>query len=71
MEARLAHLDQKVRRLQAARPQAPATLDSLRAWLRVETTYTSNAIAGNVLTRQETTVVLEGWAIGGKPLRTI
>ncbi|MCY0878244.1 MAG: Fic family protein [Firmicutes bacterium] len=68
MEA-LQRLDQKVRRIHAARPLPPATLASLRAWLRVETTYTSNAIEGNVLTRQETTVVLEGLTIGGKPLR--
>ncbi|PSR20716.1 MAG: hypothetical protein C7B45_13585 [Sulfobacillus acidophilus] len=69
MEDLLARLDLKVRRIHAARPLPPATLDSLRAWLRVETTYTSNAIEGNVLTRQETTVVLEGLTIGGKPLR--
>jgi len=65
----LQRLDPKVRRIHDERPLPAATLESLRAWLRVETTYTSNAIEGNVLTRQETTVVLEGLTIGGKPLR--
>jgi Fic family protein len=47
----------------------PDSLRSLRDWLRVEATYTSNAIEGNSLSRQETTVVLEGMTIGGKSLR--
>ena len=65
----LARLDRKVRTLNAARPLPADSLRSLRDWLRVEITYTSNAIEGNSLTRQETTVVLEGMTIGGKPLR--
>jgi hypothetical protein len=65
----LQRLNQKVRRINAARPLPPVTLPSLRAWLRVETTYTSNALEGNVLTRPETTLVLDGLTIGGKPLR--
>lgn len=69
MEDLWGRLDQKVGRLNAARPLPPETIESLRAWLRVETTYTSNAIEGNALTRQETTVVLEGLTIGGKSLR--
>jgi Fic family protein len=39
-------------------------------WFTVELTYTSNAIEGNTLTRQETALILEkGIAAGGKSLR--
>lgn len=65
----LEELDRKKWTLDRRRPLPPATLESLRAWLRVETTYTSNAIEGNRLDRAETTVVLEGLTVGGKRLR--
>jgi len=65
----LAGLDGKKLALDARRPLPAATVASLRAWLRVETTYTSNAIEGNRLDRAETTVVLEGLTVAGKPLR--
>jgi len=65
----LSRLDRKVHALNSARPLPPASLQSLREWLRVEATYTSNAIEGNSLSRHETTVVLEGMTIGGKSLR--
>ncbi len=68
-EELLSRLDQKVLTLNTARPLPPASLQSLRDWLRVEATYTSNAIEGNALSRHETTVVLEGMTIGGKSLR--
>ena len=68
-EELLCRLDRKVQALNSARPLPPAALRSLRDWLRVEVTYTSNAIEGNLLSRHETTVVLEGMTIGGKPLR--
>ncbi len=65
----LARLDRNKQRLDAMRPLPPESLASFRDWLRVEVTYTSNAIEGNSLTRQETGLVLEGLTIGGKPLR--
>lgn len=68
-EELLSRLDQKALTLNTARPLPPASLQSLRDWLRVEVTYTSNAIEGNALSRHETTVVLEGMTIGGKSLR--
>lgn len=69
IEELLTRLDRKVRAINSARSSPPALLRSLRDWLRVETTYTSNAIEGNLLIRQETAIVLEGMTIGGKALR--
>ena len=42
---------------------------NLEDWSRVDLTYTSNAIEGNTLTRQETALVVEkGLTVGGKTL---
>lgn len=50
----------------------PNLLFNLGEWLRMELTYTSNAIEGNTLTRQETKLVVEeGLSIGGKTVREI
>lgn len=47
-----------------------ALVQNLDAWFRVELTYTSNAIEGNTLTRQETALVVEkGLTVGGKSLK--
>src|SRR5579885_1994073 len=63
-------LDPKKKRLDALRPLKPALLRNLEEWFRVELTYTSNAIEGNTLTRQETAIVLEkGITVGGRTLR--
>ncbi len=63
-------LTQKHKNLMAARPLPPEVTRNLDAWLRVELTYTSNAIEGNTLSRAETAVVLEkGLTISGKPLK--
>ncbi len=57
-------------RLIANSDQASAVLKNLEDWFRIELTYTSNAIEGNTLTRQETAIVLlEGLTVGGKALR--
>lgn len=40
-------------------PLDPALQKNLDAWYAVELTYTSNAIEGNTLTRQETALVIE------------
>lgn len=51
------------------RPLDPQFLKSLENWFRIELTYTSNAIEGNTLTRQETALVVEkGLTVGGKSL---
>lgn len=46
--------------------------NNLNDWFRIELTYTSNAIEGNTLTRQETALIIEkGLSIGGKTLKEI
>lgn len=48
----------------------PALVSNLEDWFRIELTYTSNAIEGNTLTRQETALVVEkGLTVGGKSLQ--
>jgi len=47
-----------------------ALVSNLEEWFRIELTYTSNAIEGNTLTRQETALVVEkGITVGGKSLK--
>ncbi len=63
-------LTQKKRKLDALRPLPRELVRNLEDWFRVELTYTSNAIEGNTLTRQETAVVIEkGLTVGGKSLK--
>lgn len=51
------------------RPLDPDFVRNLEDWFRIELTYTSNAIEGNTLTRQETALVVEkGLTVGGKSL---
>ncbi len=60
----------KKERLDVLRPLSQEALAQLEAWYDVELTYTSNAIEGNTLTRQETALVLEkGLTVRGKPLK--
>lgn len=60
---------QKKKLLDTFRPLAFELVSNLEGWLRVELTYTSNAIEGNTLSRLETSVILEkGITIGGKTL---
>ena len=60
----------KKQKLDGLRPLPSETLARLDAWYDVELTYTSNAIEGNTLTRQETAIVLEkGITVRGKPLK--
>lgn len=66
----LVHLTELKAQLDALRPFPPALLDNLEKWFEVELTYSSNAIEGNTLTRQETALVIEkGITVGGKPLK--
>lgn len=63
-------LTEKKKRLDEARPLPPEAIRNLAEWYRVELTYTSNAIEGNTLSRQETALVVEkGITVGGKSLR--
>ena len=63
------NLTQKKSRLDSYRPLDPALVENLEQWFVIELTYSSNAIEGNTLTRQETTVVVEkGLTVSGKSL---
>lgn len=63
-------IDFKKQQLDKKRPLPPNLVENLDKWFSLELTYTSNALEGNTLTRQETAVVLEkGITIGRKTLR--
>ncbi len=60
----------KKRKLDKNLPLREELLRNLDEWFRIELTYTSNAIEGNTLTRQETALVVEkGITVGGKSLK--
>ena len=62
-------LTKKKLELDKLHPIDKALEHNLYEWFRVELTYSSNAIEGNTLTRQETALVIEkGIAVGGKSL---
>ncbi len=62
-------LTKKKALLDSYRPLPPELVRNLEQWFTVELTYTSNAIEGNTLTRQETAVVVEkGLTVSGKSL---
>lgn len=64
-----ATLTEKKHELDTYRPLPPELVTNLDDWFRVELTYTSNAIEGNTLTRQETALVVEkGLTVKGKSL---
>ena len=72
MEDKLAILTEKKRKLDLLKALPKEALDNLEGWLKVELTYSSNAIEGNTLSRIETAEVIEkGTAavISGKPLK--
>lgn len=72
MDDLLKRLTEKKTRLDKLRPLPKELERSLDDWLRVELTYSSNAIEGNTLTRIETAEVLErgiAAVIKGKPLK--
>ncbi len=66
---RFDRVDQRKQQLDELRPLPPATARTLHEALVLEWTYHSNAIEGNTLTLNETKVVFEGIAVGGKTLR--
>ncbi|MEK7079601.1 MAG: Fic family protein [Patescibacteria group bacterium] len=57
----------KKKRLDAYKPFPKVMGKNMREWYKIELTYTSNAIEGNTLTRQETAQVVEkGITVEGK-----
>ena len=65
----LEQIDEYKQRLSLLRPLTPAETEALRDVFLVEHTYNSNAIEGNTLTLQETSLVLQGMTIDQKPLK--
>lgn len=69
MDNILQKLQVKKQRLDSHRPLKNELIKNLEEWFRIELTYTSNAIEGNTLTRQETAMVVEeGLTVQGKSL---
>jgi len=65
----LSRLQTKKERLDTYKPFPHELIQNLQEWFRIELTYTSNAIEGNTLTRQETALVVdEGITVQGKSL---
>lgn len=70
MDDKLRQLTIKKQKLDSFRPLPVELVRNLDEWLKVELTYTSNAIEGNTLTRAETALVVEkGLTVAGKSLR--
>ena len=70
MNKMLQRLTEKKQKLDKYRPLPPELVRNLEDWFRVELTYTSNAIEGNTLTRQETALIIEkGLTVDGKTLK--
>lgn len=65
----LAEIDDKKEQLKLMRPLTAGELSRLREESAVEYTYNSNAIEGNTMTLKETSLVLQGLTIAGKPLK--
>lgn len=62
-------LIEKQARLAAQKPFPLELEKNLKDWFRVELTYTSNAIEGNTLSRQETALIVdEGITVEGKSI---
>lgn len=60
----------KKQRLNQSLPLSIAAAKNLDEWMRVELTYTSNAIEGNTLSRQETAEIIEkNLTVEGKTIR--
>lgn len=69
MDNALEKLQAKKQRLEQYKPLPKEIVKNLDEWFRIELTYTSNAIEGNTLTRQETALVVEeGITVQGKSL---
>lgn len=69
MDDLLQEITDKKKKLDGYRPLPSALVNNLDDWFRVELTYTSNAIEGNTLSRQETALVVEkGITVKGKTL---
>lgn len=74
MDDRLKLLTDKKKKLDSLKPLKKEVLSNLEDWMKVELTYSSNAIEGNTLSRRETAEVIEKGVravISGKPLKDL
>ena len=72
MDDILKRLTEKKKELESKKPLTLDVLKNLEEWLKVELTYSSNAIEGNTLTRLETAEVIErgiSAVLKGRPLK--
>ena len=70
MEHKLTTFTAKKQLLDTHKPLPKEIIKNLDEWFRIELTYTSNAIEGNMLTRQETAMVVEeGITVQGKSIQ--
>ena len=69
MNDKLKQLIKKKAQLDKLRPLPPELVQNLEEWFKVELTYSSNAIEGNTLSRQETALVVDkGITVDGKSI---
>lgn len=69
MDDILKRIQEKKLRLDSYRPLPGSIYKNMEEWFRIELTYTSNAVEGNTLTRQETALVVEkGITVEGKSI---
>src|SRR5258708_5843587 len=71
MEEKLRQLSEKKRQLDKHQPLQQQVLDNLEGWLKVELTYSSNAIEGNTLTRMETAEIIDKGISATLPAKTL
>ncbi len=66
----LKQLSERKKQVDQLKPFSRALIENLNDWYRVELTYSSNAIEGNTLTRQETAQVVEkNLSVAGKQVK--
>ena len=66
----LEQIEEKKNKLDQFTPLPTTLINNLSKWLKVELTYSSNAIEGNTITRVETAEILEkGSTVVGKSLK--
>lgn len=72
MDKQIISCENKKSTLDSLKPLPKDLIKNLNEWFRVELTYTSNAIEGNTLTRQETAMVVEkGLSVDGKSIQEL
>lgn len=70
MNTTLLEIHEKKKLFDAKKPLSKTVVSNMNDWFKVELTYTSNAIEGNTLSRQETALVVEkGITVEGKTVQ--